>query len=220
MVLQPFVLPGAEAAAGGGSAPTPLAALGPTCGIKRWVKSCGSSARRQLWEITQWWSAPPKIGLCRPFFSHALMILLLTGSSNSEKLQGLFSISVLPAAPFLPGLFLPSFQFYLLNMLNPSPVFEWFHWPCRSACQHRYISFRFTFIYANFTSPSRFGSREQLQGFLCIPGYDLRSLRRIKLDAARALMYIQAQLLVSSPHMCSSLFSTVTVITFLYKLIH
>lgn len=81
---------------------------GPACGIKRWVKSCGSSARRQLWEIAQWRSAPPKIGLCRPFFSHALMTLLLTGSSNSEKLQGLFSISVLPAAPFLPCLFLPS----------------------------------------------------------------------------------------------------------------
>lgn len=96
---------------------------GPACSIERWVKSCGSTARRQLWEITQWWSAPPKIGLCRPFFSHALMTLLLTGSSNSEKLRGLFSISVFFLLHrFSLACFSPILMFYLLNMLNPSPV--------------------------------------------------------------------------------------------------
>lgn len=57
------------------------------------------------------------------FFFHALMTLLLTGSSNSEKLRGLFSISVFFLLHcFSLACFSPILMFYLLNMLNPSPV--------------------------------------------------------------------------------------------------
>lgn len=120
---------------------------GPACGIKGWVKSCGSSARRQLWEIEQWWSAPPKIGLCRPFFfpllswyssSLEVVILKISGVYSVFLFSSYCTVSHLPVSPQFW-----CFTFWICWI--QAQCFEWFHWPCRSACQHRYISFKVYF---------------------------------------------------------------------------
>lgn len=156
MAPQPFVLPGAEAAAGGGSAPTPLAALGPCMWHKRMSEI--------LWELCKEAALGDSTVVISTTKNRALQAfffpMLSWHSSSLEvvilKSFGVYSVFLFP--PYCTVSHLPvSPQFWCFTFWIcwiQAQCFEWFHWPCRSACQHRYISFRFTFIYANFTSPS------------------------------------------------------------------
>lgn len=63
--------------------------------------------RRQLWEITQWWLASPKIGICRPFFP---MLSWHSSSLEVVILQSFRFYSVFWFSSYCASLFLSNFN--------------------------------------------------------------------------------------------------------------
>lgn len=138
------------------------------------------------------------------FSPPALMTLLLTGSSNLEKLWGFIQhFCFLPTAAFLTSLLLSSFNVLPCECAESKPrALNDSTDPVKAAYQHRYRSCKFTFIYANFASPSHLQVESSHKASCAAhTGYDL-SLRGISLDAACELLSLQHSL-ESHPYTCA-----------------